>query len=37
MSLNELRKHFSYISQYPFVFRHSIRKNIDPYDKYTDK
>lgn len=37
MPINELRGHFSCISQSPFVIGHSIKKNIDPFDRYTDE
>ena len=36
MGLHSLRKHISVIPQTPFLFNDTLRKNIDPYGKYSD-
>jgi ABC-type multidrug transport system fused ATPase/permease subunit len=37
MGLHSLRQHISVIPQTPFIFRGSIRENIDPFNLRTDE
>jgi ATP-binding cassette, subfamily C (CFTR/MRP), member 4 len=37
LPLNELRSYFTCIPNIPFIFPHSIRKNIDPFDVFSDE
>jgi ABC-type multidrug transport system fused ATPase/permease subunit len=37
MSLGQLRSYFECIPQFPFIFQYSIRKNIDPFNMFTDE
>ena len=34
--LSELRGYFSCIPQHPYIFNQSIRKNVDPFDRFQD-
>jgi ATP-binding cassette subfamily C (CFTR/MRP) protein 4 len=37
MGLHSLRQHISVIPQTPFLFRGSIRKNVDPFDSASEQ
>ena len=37
MGLHSLRQHISVIPQVPFLFKGSVRQNIDPFDSASDQ